>query len=329
MSSSHVLDVAVIEDNPAFMAMMVATIQGSVSNSRQFKFLATGFSSAEALLQNLTEGYNPAILFCDVKLPGISGLELATEVRAGKSRSQIIFCSSLMEHPLDAFYEKLGNSFIYYTKPMGYFEIHTALNYAARAWKQATISEFLVSCNTSHVLEGHWLPKLKEARLSSDIKIPEEAFRKSRGFQGLLRMLNCKALIMPNKAIQEVEKPEDFTLLWSAGKQEELKDLDGSGIGDLFDAWADLTTVGENKAADPNMSRFAHLTGDSYQTIQLNSERVLVFLPKKRFKASEIESFAVLARIFMNELSVQPGRAWSPDLSNPSRMAQHLKSSKP
>ena len=97
MSSSHVLDVAVIEDYPAFKAMMVATIQGSICNSRQFKFLATGFSSAEALLQNLTEGYNPAILFCDVKLPGISGLELATEVRAGKSRTQIIFCSSLTQ----------------------------------------------------------------------------------------------------------------------------------------------------------------------------------------------------------------------------------------
>ena len=61
------------------------------------------FSSGESLLAALQEGMSIHVLFLDIYMPGLDGMDTARRIRASGSNLSIIFATTSQDHGLDSF----------------------------------------------------------------------------------------------------------------------------------------------------------------------------------------------------------------------------------
>jgi DNA-binding LytR/AlgR family response regulator len=90
----------------------------------------TAYAAAELFLKDWNENkLNPSatvkIAFLDIYMPGISGIELAKEIRKTDEGMVIIFTTSSVDHGLDGYSVK---ALQYLVKPVAYSEVEDILN---------------------------------------------------------------------------------------------------------------------------------------------------------------------------------------------------------
>ncbi|MEE2960370.1 MAG: response regulator [Myxococcota bacterium] len=252
MDSLKEIHVGIIEDNHAARAALKAVLHGLETHDREFRVHAGEFPSSEALFQELAQGYDAAIYFVDIHLPGVNGLELAVNIKQNAPQSQIIFLSNDMNSEIDEMYKELGDDFMYYQKPMMYFEIISAVNYGITAWKNSLAHNLLFNIGAHHTDGFEWIQKINEivafGNIFSSGDLPEVTPSVTSIFEGL----SCAGVLLTKgEQPYEAKDPDDLMPIWSS---------ETSKSGDLAQRFLDAkdsaksTITGEETSTifDPN-----------------------------------------------------------------------------
>ncbi|MBR4196922.1 MAG: response regulator [Synergistaceae bacterium] len=95
-------DIALCENSPSD-AVELQNILDDYEEISHEELRVKHFITAESLMQSITsEGYRPDIIFTDINLPGISGIEAAKRLRAGNFPGNVIFITASENYALDA-----------------------------------------------------------------------------------------------------------------------------------------------------------------------------------------------------------------------------------
>lgn len=94
-------------------------------NGRDFQYAL--FDSAAALLRNYRADFD--ILFLDISMKGLDGMEAAREIRRQDERVCIIFVTSMQQYAIQGYSVR---AFGFITKPMNYQELSMELDCALR-----------------------------------------------------------------------------------------------------------------------------------------------------------------------------------------------------
>ncbi len=112
--------VLVVDDDPANLQHIKTILQSSYS--------VWTFRQPQAALATVAEGIKPQLLLCNIRLPGIAGMEFREQVRTklGLEHLPTIFFISFRERKL---FEKVMNSANkYLIKPFGDLELKDVVN---------------------------------------------------------------------------------------------------------------------------------------------------------------------------------------------------------
>lgn len=108
----------------------------------------TLFDSATALLRNYHADFD--VLFLDISMQGLDGMEAAREIRKFDSQVCIIFVTSMQQYAIQGY---RVHAFGFVTKPMNYQELSMELDEALRAIDAARLRETAVTLRSGTQME--------------------------------------------------------------------------------------------------------------------------------------------------------------------------------
>lgn len=108
----NMITVAICDDSKAMVeAVKVSLEEYAKERDRDLRIFT--FYSGDELVENYSCNYD--ILFLDIKMPGIDGIQAAEKIRRKDKKIIIIFLTSLMQHALDGYKVRAAN---YIIKPI-------------------------------------------------------------------------------------------------------------------------------------------------------------------------------------------------------------------
>lgn len=117
----QIITCAVVEDEPLALQMMEKYV-------RQTPFLKFegGFRSAEKILAAFDSGFAPDLLFCDIHMPKMNGMELSRHL---DERTKVIFATAYRQYAIEGY---KVNAVDYLLKPISYGDFLAAAQHAAK-----------------------------------------------------------------------------------------------------------------------------------------------------------------------------------------------------
>ena len=117
--NDNTLSCAIVEDEPLALGMMTKYV-------RQTPFLRFegGFRSAEKILEKFATGFAPDLIFCDIHMPKMSGMDLS---RYLPKNTRVIFATAYRQYAVDGY---KVNAIDYLLKPVSYSDFLAAANRA-------------------------------------------------------------------------------------------------------------------------------------------------------------------------------------------------------
>ncbi len=110
------IKIAVCDDTPLDIKHIVAIIEDyAVTHQGYYQLSLSTFSNGDSLMRTLEKGESFDIIFLDVMMPYINGIEVAKEIRLNDSISKIIFLTSSREFAIESY---SVNAFHYLLKPV-------------------------------------------------------------------------------------------------------------------------------------------------------------------------------------------------------------------
>lgn len=107
------MDIAIIEDSGQELSLLERYLQTYLSNRQVYRVIDT-YTSGDAFLENWpSKPYD--LIFLDILMDGISGIEVARKIRETDSECLLIFISSSKEYALQGFEVR---AFDYLLKPL-------------------------------------------------------------------------------------------------------------------------------------------------------------------------------------------------------------------
>ena len=89
----------VLDDEPIALRGTIKTIQEVLPDAE-----ITGFSRAQKALRHIADtNERPDVVFCDIEMPGISGLDFAVRLKKACPEARIIFVTAYSQYALEAF----------------------------------------------------------------------------------------------------------------------------------------------------------------------------------------------------------------------------------
>lgn len=152
------MKIAICDDEKYIRDFIAKSISDEITDA-----IVKCYESAEDLLE---AEYNPDILFLDIQMPGIDGMELAKQVRANGSDAVIIFVTALEEYVFNAFDVRAFN---YLVKPIDKNKLNEVLHAAVEEiiHRQTRVTP-VVPDNKSFIIKANGL--------SRSVSISEIAF---------------------------------------------------------------------------------------------------------------------------------------------------------
>ncbi len=111
----------IIDDEKSVREELEETV-GKAVNDAEIKT----FSRGKYALDALEEGLRPNVVFSDIEMPGISGIELAVKIKNISLSSRIVFITGYEEYAIDAFKIKAHG---YLLKPVSVDDIKHEMEY--------------------------------------------------------------------------------------------------------------------------------------------------------------------------------------------------------
>lgn len=96
------LRIAVCDDEQAYLDKTCAMLEQYAAENK-LEYTPEAFSNASVLLDCIEEGLRHDIYLLDIYMPGVSGMSIATELRAIGVQSPVIFLTSSVDHAVEAF----------------------------------------------------------------------------------------------------------------------------------------------------------------------------------------------------------------------------------
>ena len=121
--------IAICEDNLADSERLTGIITAYLQEHPEIHGSAASYESAELLSDALQAGRSYEVYFIDIMMPGRSGVDLASDIRAQDAQASIIFTTSAREYALNAYGLKAIG---YLLKPIKPLDVHDAINTAWR-----------------------------------------------------------------------------------------------------------------------------------------------------------------------------------------------------
>ncbi len=122
-----------------------------------------------ALVQARTKSECPyAVVFCDMRMPGLDGLETVERIRMIDQRCEVVFVTAYSDHSLASITERAGANVTYFVKPFLSDEIRQLATKLVLEWNRAREAESLIrtlanlrgSAEDMHRLVRHLLQQL-------------------------------------------------------------------------------------------------------------------------------------------------------------------------
>jgi len=144
--SNKEYDILIIEDNLTDLELMVRTLKRNHLANNLITF-EDGEQALEYLLKsgnhfNRKSNVTPKVIFLDLKLPKVNGLEVLAQLKANDKTKKIpvvIVTSSNQDPDIKAAYELGANSFV--VKPVDYDEFQEKMNTLGLYWLMVNESD--------------------------------------------------------------------------------------------------------------------------------------------------------------------------------------------
>jgi two-component system, response regulator len=125
------LDILLVEDNPNDAELTQRALRKTDIGAR----LLIARDGAEAIERVLTEGLRPRVIFLDLKLPKIDGMEVLRRIRADERTKQIpvvVLTSSQEERDINESYKLGVNSYV--VKPVEFDKFYKTVSDLGTYW---------------------------------------------------------------------------------------------------------------------------------------------------------------------------------------------------
>ena len=125
------LDILLVEDNPNDAELTQRALRKTEIGAR----LLVARDGAEAIERVLTEGLRPRVIFLDLKLPKIDGMEVLRRIRADERTKQIpvvVLTSSQEERDINESYKLGVNSYV--VKPVEFDKFYKTVSDLGTYW---------------------------------------------------------------------------------------------------------------------------------------------------------------------------------------------------
>ena len=109
------LKICVLEDEAAQMERMKAYLQKFQSEHADFEYVLDAYKNAFDLLEHYKRDVD--LLFLDIRVPDMSGMEVAHRIREADQNVMIIFVTNLTQYAIEGY---SVNAFDYILKPLAY-----------------------------------------------------------------------------------------------------------------------------------------------------------------------------------------------------------------
>ncbi len=109
------LKIAILEDEPMWTERFQQYLDKYQKEHEDFEFEATYFDRAKPMVRDYHPGYD--LLFMDIRLPDMLGIDAARKIRERDSEVMIVFVTTMTQYAIDG-YEV--NAFDYILKPLRY-----------------------------------------------------------------------------------------------------------------------------------------------------------------------------------------------------------------
>lgn len=144
-----IFNVAICDDEPKDIEILQTHLQ-KISMELDIDFNRTIYNNSKNLLANYTSPGLYHLLFLDVEMPFMDGIELAKRIRALPDRSvRIIFVSSYPRYMKESFDVQ---AFQYLTKPYSYEELRKIIIQIVQDYENSQMTKLLVHTDLSEEL---------------------------------------------------------------------------------------------------------------------------------------------------------------------------------
>jgi two-component system, response regulator len=131
MNEQQELDILLVEDNPNDAELTQRALRKTEIGAR----LLIARDGAEAIERILTEGLRPRVIFLDLKLPKIDGMEVLRRIRADERTKEIpvvVLTSSQEERDITESYKLGVNSYV--VKPVEFDKFYKTVSDLGTYW---------------------------------------------------------------------------------------------------------------------------------------------------------------------------------------------------
>lgn len=101
------------------------------------------FKRGAAALEAVRQGMKPDAVFCDIEMPGLSGLEFAVRLKELSPETRIIFVTGYEKYAVQAFRIKVHG---YLMKPLTVDEVREELSYLPKPYPEAAPEKLNIRC---------------------------------------------------------------------------------------------------------------------------------------------------------------------------------------
>ena len=153
-----------IDDEPAMLEELRDAIAAAVPNAEIMEFKR----AAEVLSAITEQGVQPDVVFSDIELPGMDGLNLAVQIKNSAPGAKIVFVTGFSQYALEAFKRHVQG---YLLKPVDADMVRTELEALAlpqKAPEQAP-EKLLVRCFGHFEVFHHGKPMVFQRRQSKEL----------------------------------------------------------------------------------------------------------------------------------------------------------------
>ena len=142
------IQAAICDDCPAQAKIIEILLKKYIKERPGIDIVSYCFASGEDLLRSMSEGNSFDLLLLDILMPGLSGIELAREIRKLNEEATMIFLTISKKHALEAY----GVSAVQYIlKPLKAQTLFPVLDKIIPTINQEKIRYFLLSTSDSEV----------------------------------------------------------------------------------------------------------------------------------------------------------------------------------
>lgn len=145
MSEEQSFNIAVVDDSARDAESLCLLIQ-NFGTARGLDFRVRHFESGEKFLSGMKK---PDVIFLDIDMPGMNGLELAKKIRKMSSQVILIFCTNLEQFAING-YEV--NAIGYLLKPIDPYWFEFVMNKACNLLHVGKRSIIVVRTSTEQVV---------------------------------------------------------------------------------------------------------------------------------------------------------------------------------